>query len=135
MRDHNSHIVYGLHPILEIIKAKKRKIYEIFTTKNNSKEINNIIKTVAEYTIINYCEKKKLDELANTSDHQSIVALVSQFIYLKNFFDPIKYPVILLCDSIQDTKNLGALLRSAYCTNISGVIVTEVASAQISGSV
>lgn len=30
-------IVYGIHPIIELLKAKKRKIYTVFTTKPEPK--------------------------------------------------------------------------------------------------
>jgi 23S rRNA (guanosine2251-2'-O)-methyltransferase len=134
MKNSQMDLVYGVHPIIEILRAKKRKIYNLFIDKSRQKNISEIIKQLASYTKIVYCDKKKLDILCNSSDHQSIAAYVSPFLYQKNFFKPELFPVLLFCDSIQDTRNLGALLRSAYCTNILGVVITEDSSVDITAS-
>lgn len=46
-----------------------------------------------------------------------------------------KYPLILILDSIQDTYNLGAILRTAECVGVDGVIVTKHNSAPINETV
>jgi 23S rRNA (guanosine2251-2'-O)-methyltransferase len=134
MKNTQLSIVYGIHPIIEIIRAKKRKIYELYIDKTKNKEIQAILKLIPSYTKIFYYDKKKLTSISNSIDHQSIVALVSPFIYQKTFFKS-NQQVILFCDSIQDTKNLGALLRSAYCTNILSIVVTDDSSTDITASV
>ena len=134
MKNNQIDLVYGIHPIIEVLRSKKRKIYDLFIDKSRHKDISTILSQLASYTRVTYCDKKRLDLLCNSSDHQSIAAYVSPFIYQKNFFIPSQFPVLLLCDSIQDTKNLGALLRSAYCTNILGIVITEESSADITAS-
>lgn len=128
-------IVYGMHPIYEIIQAKKRKIYEIYLTKSKQSECAALLKKVPSYVKITYTDKVRLDTMAKTTDHQSIVAFVAPFLYKQHFFEPAKFPVILVCDSIQDTRNMGALLRSAYCTNIMGIVIPDKATTTITGSV
>lgn len=135
MKENTFHIVYGIHPINEVIRAKKRKIYEIYTRTDKSKQIELILSKIPSYTKVIFCDKKRLDYIAGSADHQSIVAFVSPFIYQKINFVKSEYPAILCCDSIQDTKNLGALLRSAYCTNFSGVIIQEFGGTEITASV
>ncbi len=46
-----------------------------------------------------------------------------------------KYPLILLLDSIQDPHNLGAILRTAECAGVDGVIITKHNSAPINETV
>ncbi|OGU36243.1 MAG: 23S rRNA (guanosine(2251)-2'-O)-methyltransferase RlmB [Ignavibacteria bacterium RIFOXYB2_FULL_35_12] len=46
-----------------------------------------------------------------------------------------KYPLILILDSIQDTHNLGAILRTAECTGVDGVLLTKHNSAPINETV
>src|SRR3989339_257651 len=46
-----------------------------------------------------------------------------------------KYPLILILDSIQDTHNLGAILRTAECAGVDGVIITKYKSAPINETV
>jgi len=44
-------------------------------------------------------------------------------------------PLLLILDSIQDTHNVGAILRSAECSGVNGVIVTKHNSAPINETV
>jgi 23S rRNA (guanosine2251-2'-O)-methyltransferase len=44
-------------------------------------------------------------------------------------------PLILILDSIQDTHNVGAILRTAECSGVNGVIVTKYNSAPINATV
>jgi 23S rRNA (guanosine2251-2'-O)-methyltransferase len=135
MQKNKVDLIYGIHPIVELLRAKKRKIYDLFVDKSRQKNISEIIHQLPSYTKVFYCDKKKLDLLCGSPDHQSVAAYVSPFLYQKNFFKSTQFPVLLFCDSIQDTKNLGALFRSAYCTNILGVVITEEASVGITASV
>ena len=128
-------IIFGAHPIIELLKAKKRKIHEIYTIKPQPKAWNQIAHSLPNYVKIHYVTKDALNKLAGTDDHQSIVAIAGQLPIRKKFFDSKKEKFILMLDGIQDTRNLGAILRSAYCTGVSGVIITTKNSAPISGSV
>ena len=40
-------------------------------------------------------------------------------------FTPEQKPRVLLLDGVQDVGNLGAILRSAYCTNVDAVILSK----------
>lgn len=130
----NIQFIYGIHPIKECINAKKRKIYELYIDENRKKEINTIIKQIEKYTKITFVKKNFLDKITNFEEHQGIVAYVSPFQFQKNIFEFYKDNIILFCDSIQDTKNLGGLLRSAYCTGIKKIIITLKNSAPISAA-
>ena len=44
-------------------------------------------------------------------------------------------PFIIICDSIEDPHNLGAIIRSAECCGVHGVIIPERRSAGLSGIV
>jgi len=46
-----------------------------------------------------------------------------------------KYPLILILDSIQDPRNLGAIIRTAECSGVDGIIITKHNSASINETV
>ncbi|MBD3231449.1 hypothetical protein GF322_02185 [Candidatus Dependentiae bacterium] len=119
-------MIFGAHSIIELLKAKKRKLYSIYTTKPLPKSWHRIEKYLPKnIPNIQYVSKNVLDRMAGTTDHMGIVALVSPFIYRKKVFVSEKHSFILLLDSIQDVRNLGAILRSAYCTNVTGVVMCK----------
>lgn len=118
-------LVFGIHPIVELLKAKQRKLTVVYTTKPEPKSWDQITRLLPKGTQIQYVNRDALAKLAGTVDHQGVVAFATPFVYRKKFFDPAKQPFLLLLDSIQDPRNTGAIIRSAYCTGINGVIIVQ----------
>lgn len=119
-------LIFGLHSILEVIKAKKRKLITLYTTRPEPKGWQQVVDALGEKKVpIQYVERTVLTRMAETPDHQGIVGWVMPFIFKKQMFEHAKYPVLLMLDSIQDPRNVGAMLRSAYCTGIDGVIMIK----------
>jgi 23S rRNA (guanosine2251-2'-O)-methyltransferase len=131
---HDYDVIFGLHSVTELLRAKKRRLLRIYTTKPTPKGWSALEKLLPKGLQIQYVDRDALAKLAGTTDHQSVVALATPFVYAKTFFDTTKHPFLLLLDQIQDARNLGAILRSAYCTNVSGVILTQNHSATITGA-
>ncbi len=125
-------LIYGVHPIVELLKAKKRKLFTLYTTQPTPKAFGQIEALLPKYPVdIKYVSRDKLTQLAGTSDHQSVVGVAAPFVYRKAPFDPKKQSFLLMLDGIQDVRNLGAILRSAYCTGVDGVIITHKGSAPL----
>ncbi len=133
-KDKGLELIYGVHPLIELLKAKRRKLVTLYTTKPTPKSWRQIERLLPKGTQIQYVSRDILTRMTHTTDHQSIVALVSPFIIQKKFFNPEKSPFLLLLDSIQDPRNLGAILRSAYCTGIDGVIICGKNSAPLNAT-
>jgi 23S rRNA (guanosine2251-2'-O)-methyltransferase len=124
-KEKNTEIVVGVHPIIEVIKAKKRRLLTLYTTKPVPKVWSHIAAIVPKTTEIRYVNREILTKLADTDDHQGFVGVVTPFIFRSKMFDATKQRFLLMLDGIQDVRNLGAILRSAYCTNIDGVILVK----------
>ncbi|HBR70574.1 TPA: 23S rRNA (guanosine(2251)-2'-O)-methyltransferase RlmB [Candidatus Dependentiae bacterium] len=136
MKQKTVEIVYGVHPILELLKAKKRKITTLYVLQPEPKTFKQIKACLPVYPIkINYKSRQELTQLSGTPDHQGIVALASPFQTRKKTFDPKLQPFIILLDGIQDPRNLGAILRSTYCTGFQGVILTQKGTAPLNAVV
>lgn len=122
----NYEVVYGAHPLIELLKAKKRSIIALYTTKPAPKAFERLAQHLPKnFKSINYVSKDVLDRMVGTTEHMGVVAYVSPFKFVSKVFDPAKKPFILLLDSIQDVRNVGAILRSAYCTGVSGVVLCK----------
>jgi 23S rRNA (guanosine2251-2'-O)-methyltransferase len=124
MAEQQTELVYGFHPIIEILKAKKRKIMAIYTTRPEPKAWKFIKDRLPVYPITtNYVSRDVLTRMAGTTDHQGIVAYAAPFILRKKPFLPDASPKIILLDGIQDPRNVGAIIRSAHCTGMNGIIL------------
>jgi len=80
---------------------------------------------------IQYVSRDVLFKMSGTTDHQGVVAWVQKFPFRKKFFNPTKQKFLVMLDGIQDPRTLGAILRSSYCTGVSGVILTKKGSAPL----
>ncbi len=119
-------LIYGIHPVIELLKAKKRKIISIYTTRPTPKAWSKIEQLLPERPVpIQYVSRDVLTNMAHTPDHQGIVAWVQYFPYRSKAFDAQKQKFLVLLDGIQDPRNVGAIIRSAYCTGVDGVILTQ----------
>ncbi len=127
-------LVFGIHPIIELLKAKKRKLVTIYTTKPAPKAWEIIAPMLSKETQVQYVTRDVLNRLAQTTDHQAVVAWAGPFVIRKKFYEPARSPFLLLLDSIQDPRNLGAILRSASCTGVDGVIICGKNSAPLNAT-
>jgi 23S rRNA (guanosine2251-2'-O)-methyltransferase len=118
-------LIFGLHSIIELLKAKRRKLAILYTTKPIPKGLQAIEPLLPKGIQIQYVERDVLTKLAGTPDHQGVVAYASPFVIRKKFFEPTTHKKLLMLDGIQDVRNLGAILRSAYCTGINGIILMK----------
>jgi 23S rRNA (guanosine2251-2'-O)-methyltransferase len=131
-RDIAGELLYGAHPLIEMLKTKKRKLLSIYTTKPFPKAWDRIAPYLPKYIPnIQYVSRDILDRMAGTTEHNNIVAWVSPFRYASTPFDPAKKPFILMLDSLQDVRNLGAILRSAYCSGVDGIVLCKTKAAPL----
>jgi 23S rRNA (guanosine2251-2'-O)-methyltransferase len=80
-------------------------------------------------------EREILDGAAGEgARHQGVVAWLGAFQYveLDELLDSIEGPALLVAlDGVEDPRNLGAILRSAYLLGAHGVIIPEHRAAQV----
>ena len=76
-------------------------------------------------------DRARLDEMAQKGNHQGVIAIGAQTQYvevediLKKAEEKGEAPFLVICESIQDPHNLGAILRSAEAAGVHGVIVSK----------
>lgn len=125
-------IIYGRIAVGEAIKAG-RPIEKLYVSR--PPHTGSLIQIVGlarrKRIMIQEVDKSKLDELANRGNHQGVVAacLASEYAEVEDIFKRAEEkgedPFILICESIQDPHNLGAILRSAEAAGVHGVIVSK----------
>ncbi len=133
--------IYGRKPVLEAIKSGQviEQILIPFGAKGN---FFSELKSEAKKNKIKIAElpTHKFQQLEKGNNTQGVIANILEFNFssVEEIISVLKqkqYPLILLLDSIQDPQNLGAILRSAECFGVDGVLITTHQSAPITETV
>jgi len=129
-------LIYGKRAVYEAVE-NNIEIEKVFLQKNNS-YLENIKSKLHKRNIqISYVPIEKLNRLTK-NNHQGIVASISPISSLGiNDLEKIlkinDSILILILDGITDTKNFGAIVRSAECFNVNMVIIPKTGSSSING--
>lgn len=134
--------IIGRNPVMEILKSE-REINKLFVQKGDLKgSINKIIGLAkSKNIIIQEVDRNKLDQLSEGGVHQGVVALVVPFKYstveevLNLAEEKNEKPFLIILDGIEDPHNLGAIIRTAECAGVHGIIIPERRSAQVNQTV
>ncbi len=84
------------------------------------------------------CDRQRLDLLSQTGAHQGVIALAAAHDYAT--LDDIWQkagdapPLIVVCDGLEDPRNLGAVIRTAEAAGAHGVVIPKRRSAGLSAT-
>jgi 23S rRNA (guanosine2251-2'-O)-methyltransferase len=128
--------VEGRHAVLELLKARRRKINKIYIAENqDAAEILDDIEREAQRqrVSVQIISMTRLDKEARTEGHQGVLAFAEpvETVALSDLMDREK-PFLLVCDGVTDPRNLGAMLRSCDGAGVTGVVLPKHRSARIS---
>ena len=88
-------------------------------------------------TLVDFVDRKRLDQMSPTGTHQGVIAQVTDFVYstvddmLQKASDKGEDPFLILLDEIEDPHNLGAIIRTANLAGAHGVIIPNRRSAAV----
>jgi 23S rRNA (guanosine2251-2'-O)-methyltransferase len=140
-----SNHLYGLVPVLEALRAQKRPLQRILIAAGAQPvRIHELIEAARRFRIpIEKSDRATLDKLTNNANHQGVVALIAggrraEYVDPTDLLDSlrdVKHPLLVLLDGIEDTHNLGAILRSCEAAGVDGVFLPEHRSAGLNDTV
>ena len=128
----NESVVSGRNAVKELL-ASGRDIDKIYVQRGEREgSVKMLIGKASERKIpVIEAEKSKLDALCGGSYHQGIVAMAAEQNY-STLEEIIEYaeslgesPFIVICDGVEDPHNLGAIIRSAECSGVHGVVIPK----------
>ncbi len=136
-------VIYGINSISDLLRHDKKGWGKIMIASGRSgTSVKDIIKIARiEKIPIEFYERKYLDKLAGTPDHQGIVAFRRPFVYsdldilIENRNRSFDFNLIIILDSVMDPQNLGSIIRTAHCMGANGVIIPEDRAARITAAV
>ena len=125
--------VFGLNPVFEALKARKRRCYKLIIEQGKSQtRLNSLIELARENKVpIETIPKPDFQKKYRSHNHQGVVGVfaIIQALELdelvKQAFQKSQLPVLVVLDSIQDPQNLGAIIRSAETLGIHGMILPK----------
>ena len=135
-------LIEGRNAVIEALRAG-RSIDKIYINKGDvDKTLGHIASKARDKGIVVVeCDRRKLDFMSRTKAHQGVIALcaVKNFATVDEIFaiaeERGESPFLVVCDEISDPHNLGAIIRSAECAGVHGVIIPKRRSAGLTAIV
>ena len=135
-------LIEGRNAVAEALRAG-RTIDKLFVARGETdRTLGRIIARARDKGIpVTECDRRKLDSMSVTHAHQGVIAQAAMREY--STIDEIllyaeelgEDPFVVVCDEIADPHNLGAILRTAECAGVHGVIIPKRRSAGITAVV
>ena len=131
--------IFGIRAIIEAINANET-IDKVFLQKGFKGELFSELETLIRKNSINssYVPVEKLNRLTK-KNHQGAVAQISPIEFheietlVSNVLESGKTPLFLLLDQLSDVRNFGAIIRTAECTGVDGIIIQKKGGAPVNG--
>ena len=133
-------IIFGKNAVMEALISGNRDINKILISKNihSDNKIEKIKDMAKERGIVfQFVAKEKFSEYAEFN-HQGIIAQVSPIKYtdFDEFLDmPHENSSVVILDGIEDSHNLGAIIRTCVCAGVSGIIIPSRRNVQVNSIV
>ncbi len=131
--------IFGIRAVMEAIQSGKT-VDKVFIQKEAAGDLMRELFKVMKQKNVNfsYVPVEKLNRMT-MQNHQGVVATISpvSFVDLEHLIEGVldtdKAPLFLILDQISDARNFGAIIRTAECTGVSGIIVQKAGSAPVNG--
>lgn len=134
--------VEGRNAVIALLESGRdiNKIYVQAGEKHGS--IYKIMAMAKEQKVlIVEMEKNKMNQIAQTQNHQGVIAIVPPFSYCEvdDILELAKArqedPFVVILDGIEDPHNLGSIIRTAETAGVHGVIIPKRRAALVNSTV
>ncbi|PRX53690.1 23S rRNA (guanosine(2251)-2'-O)-methyltransferase RlmB [Flagellimonas meridianipacifica] len=129
--------VYGLRAIIEAVEAGQaiQKVYLQKGLKGTlAQELESLLRK--ENISTSYVPVEKLNRLSK-NNHQGAIANISPVSFsdfetmVEKVVQEKKEPFFLLLDGVTDVRNFGAIIRTAECCGVDGIVIPKQGSAPV----
>lgn len=135
--------VEGRQAVRELLLAGARRTKEILVASDldESEIVGDIIELAADLRVpVQQVARRKLDAMARTDAPQGVIAFAAplreaDLDELTTVRPGRPKPFLLLLDGVTDPGNLGAVLRSAECAGVTGVILPRHRAVHVTATV
>jgi 23S rRNA (guanosine2251-2'-O)-methyltransferase len=130
-------IIWGIHPVLEILTNTPELVKTVKVRKPGSSRKLQEVLSLAEKKL---CRVEIVSQISipgeENPNHQGVTATLNNNFFV-SFTELVKGtpPLLVALDSITDPHNLGAIIRSAAAAGAAGIIIPKDRSVPITGTV
>lgn len=135
-------LIIGRNAVKEALKSGRAADSLLIQRGELSGSVRPIIAQCKEKGIIvKEVDQKKLDFMCGHAHHQGVIMIAAAHEYstveeiLRKAEEKKEDPFVIICDSLEDPHNLGAIIRTADAAGAHGVIIPERRSVSLSGIV
>ena len=126
----NNTIVYGKNAVIEALEANNRTFNKILISSNahSDSKIEKIKELASKQGIVfQFVNMQKLNQIEPEGRHQGVIAQISpvKYIELDDFIEKHKGELtkVVVLDGVEDSHNVGAIIRSCVCAGVKGIIL------------
>ncbi len=132
--------MYGRNPVREALLAGSRlKRLLVAEGVQEDDRMREILRLAAAGAVpVEYCDRRRLDEVAHTHAHQGVLGYVvkRQYLELDDLLEgAADDAMILVLDGIQDPQNLGGISRSAEAAGVAGLVIPRHRASEVTPAV
>lgn len=125
-------LIEGRNAVIEALKSDRTVEYILIAKGDMVGSISVVLALAKEKGIVTKeVDRRKLDEMSQTSSHQGVIAVVTPYKYFE-INDIFKYaeekgekPFIIILDEIEDPHNFGSIIRTAEVCGAHGIIIPK----------
>ncbi|MBU3091341.1 23S rRNA (guanosine(2251)-2'-O)-methyltransferase RlmB [Clostridium sp. CM028] len=125
-------LVEGRNAVIEALKSDRTIEYILIAKGDMVGSISVVLALAKEKGIVTKeVDRRKLDEISQTSSHQGVIAIVTPYKYfqLNDIFEYARErgekPFIIILDEIEDPHNFGSIIRTAEVCGAHGIIIPK----------
>lgn len=136
MQNNNTQI-FGIRAIIEAINSGST-IDKVFIQKGLRGELFNELDQLLRANAIStsFVPSEKLNRLTK-KNHQGVIAFISPVEFydldslVLNVIESGRVPKFIILDQLSDVRNFGAIIRTAECTGVDGIIIQKKGGAPV----
>ena len=126
-----SDYIFGIRAVIEALEAGK-SIDKVLVRKDLTGELSKeLFAKIREYGVV--MQRVPVERLNRITmkNHQGVVALVSPVVYhkldnvLPALYEEGRNPFLVVLDGLTDTRNFGAIGRTADCAGVDAIVIPE----------
>jgi len=135
----------GIHAVREALDAQRPFDRIVIAKGRQDTRVEEIVQLARKQNIpVRFEDRRELDRLANSKDHQGVVALAAAraAATLEDILAAANHGtghgskgLIVLLDGVEDPHNLGAIIRTSLAAGAHGVVIPERRAAGLTDAV